>query len=96
MRRLSRYSSGKAPSSYLDNFARNIRIIGILQAIAAAINNSLHTLSSVLAFIVYGTNHSLDPAIIFTSLALFNLLRVPLMCFCKLLHSSANHIMPDF
>jgi len=36
-------------------------------------------MASVLAFIVYGINHPLDPATIFTSLTLFNMLRTPLM-----------------
>ena len=45
----------------------------------------LPILASIPAFIVYGINHSLDPAIIFTSLTLFNMLRLPLMFFCKLL-----------
>ena len=44
----------------------------------------LPVLASIPAFIVYGINHSLDPAIVFTSLTLFNMLRLPLMFFRKL------------
>jgi len=44
----------------------------------------LPVLASVPAFIVYGVNHSLDPTIMFTSLTLFNMLRLPLMLFRKL------------
>ena len=45
---------------------------------------SLPVLASVLAFVVYGLHHTLDPATIFTSLTLFNMLRMPLMFFRKL------------
>lgn len=66
-----------------DDATRNIRIIVILRATIVAIGISLPSLSSVLAFVVYGINHSLNPAIIFTSLTLFNMLRMPLMLFRK-------------
>lgn len=61
-----------------------IRIIVVLRAGIVAIAMSLPILASVLAFIVYGLKHSLDPATIFTSLTLFNMLRMPLMLFRKL------------
>jgi len=64
-------------------FLRNIRTIVILRAGITSIGISLPVLASVLAFVVYGINHSLDPAIIFTSLTLFNMLRMPLMFFRK-------------
>lgn len=45
-----------------------------------AVAFSIPVLASVLAFVVYAlTGHDLNPATIFTSLALFNLLRQPLM-----------------
>ena len=43
----------------------------------------LPILASIPTFIIYGINHPLDPAIIFTSLTLFNMLRLPLMFFRK-------------
>ena len=67
----------------IDTSVRTIRFLVILRAGIVAIAASLHVLASVLAFIVYGLHHSLDPAPIFTSLALFNMLRMPLMFFRK-------------
>ncbi|KAG9243788.1 ABC multidrug transporter-like protein [Calycina marina] len=61
---------------------REIRSIQILLAIRNAINAvsmSLPIFASMLAFITYSlTNHGLAPAEIFSSLALFNSLRLPL------------------
>ena len=45
---------------------------------------SMPVLASVLAFITYSaTGHTLEPGVIFTSLTLFNLLRLPLMLLRK-------------
>lgn len=45
-----------------------------------AIAFSIPALASVLAFVTYSlTGHSFDPAVIFTSLSLFQLLRSPLI-----------------
>ena len=61
---------------------REIRSIQILLAIRNAINAvsmSMPIFASMLAFITYSlTNHSLSPAHVFSSLALFNSLRMPL------------------
>ncbi|PMD34604.1 ABC multidrug transporter-like protein [Hyaloscypha variabilis F] len=61
---------------------REVRSIQILLAIRNAINAvsmSLPIFSSMLAFITYSlTSHSLNPAHVFSSLALFNSLRMPL------------------
>jgi ABC-type multidrug transport system fused ATPase/permease subunit len=61
---------------------REIRSIQTLLAIRNAIlclSMSIPTFASMLAFITYSlTNHNLDPAPIFSSLALFNSLRMPL------------------
>ncbi|KAI9730944.1 MAG: hypothetical protein M1818_008019 [Claussenomyces sp. TS43310] len=61
---------------------REIRSIQVLLAIRNAINAvsmSIPIFSSMLSFITYSlTNHGLDPANIFSSLALFNSLRMPL------------------
>jgi len=66
-----------------DVFIRNVRSLLILRAGVTSVGASLPVLASVLAFIVYGINHPLDPATIFTSLTLFNMLRLPLMFFRK-------------
>ena len=57
-----------------------IRKILVIRAANQAMAFSIPTLASVLSFVVYGQTHpDFDPAIIFTSLAFFNLLRQPLM-----------------
>ncbi|KAL4963701.1 ATP-binding cassette transporter YOR1 [Aspergillus stella-maris] len=73
-------------SSFLDRLkeirTREIRSIQTLLAVRNAIlcvSMSIPVFASMLAFITYAlTNHSLDPAPIFSSLALFNSLRMPL------------------
>lgn len=61
---------------------REVRAIQILLAIRNAINAvsmSLPIFASMLSFITYSlSNHALDPARVFSSLALFNSLRMPL------------------
>lgn len=61
---------------------REIRSIQFLLAIRNGINAismSMPIFASMLAFITYSlTNHGLNPALIFSSLALFNSLRIPL------------------
>ena len=61
---------------------REIRAIQVLLAIRNAINAcsmSMPIFASMLSFITYSlTNHGLNPAYIFSSLALFNSLRMPL------------------
>ena len=62
--------------------SREIRSIQVLLAIRNAINAvsmSMPIFASMLAFITYSlTSHSLNPAHVFSSLALFNSLRLPL------------------
>ena len=62
--------------------SREIRKIQVLLAIRNAINAasmSMPVFASMLSFITYSlTSHALDPARIFSSLALFNSLRMPL------------------
>ncbi|KAK4057952.1 hypothetical protein OIO90_001171 [Microbotryomycetes sp. JL221] len=58
----------------------HIRNLLVIRAANAAIAMSMPALATVVAFLVYsGTGNGQDPAIIFTSLTLFNLLRMPLM-----------------
>lgn len=73
-------------SSFLERLEtirrREVRAIQILLAIRNAINAvsmSLPIFASMLSFITYSlSNHSLNPAPVFSSLALFNSLRMPL------------------
>jgi ABC-type multidrug transport system fused ATPase/permease subunit len=62
-----------------------IRSVQLLYAIKngmTAVGTSIPMFASMLAFITYSlTNHALDPAPIFSSLTLFNQLRLPLMMF---------------
>jgi hypothetical protein len=60
----------------------------LIRAGNMAVAMSTPALASVVAFIVYaGSGHSLTPAIIFSSLTWFQLLRLPLMMLRKLRHS---------
>ncbi|KAJ1032245.1 hypothetical protein NDA18_001737 [Ustilago nuda] len=62
------------------NELNGIRKILIIRSANNAIAFSLPILAAVLAFIVYSlTGHDLNPAIVFPSLTLFQLLRMPLM-----------------
>ncbi|KAF2454825.1 P-loop containing nucleoside triphosphate hydrolase protein [Lineolata rhizophorae] len=73
-------------TSFLDRIAeirsREIHAIQVVLAIRNGINAismSMPVFASMLAFITYAlSNHMLDPAPIFSSLALFNSLRIPL------------------
>lgn len=57
-----------------------IRSILLVRSAMNAISMSMPVLASVLAFVTYSaTGHSLNPADIFASLTLFNLLRLPLL-----------------
>ena len=61
-------------------FYRYIRSLLIIRSANNAIAVSLPALDSVSAFVVYSaTGHPLNPANIFSSLTLFQLLRMPLM-----------------
>lgn len=57
-----------------------IRSLLLIRSANNAVAMSMPVLASVLAFITYSaTGHSLEPGVIFASLTLFNLLRLPLM-----------------
>jgi hypothetical protein len=61
-------------------FCSHIRNILITRAANNAVAMSMPALASVLSFVIYSASgHPLDPGIIFASLSLFNLLRLPLM-----------------
>ncbi|KAH9945256.1 P-loop containing nucleoside triphosphate hydrolase protein [Epithele typhae] len=83
---------------YLDRIAElraremgYIRSLLVIRSANNAIAISLPALASVLAFVVYSvTGHTLNPANIFASLTIFNLLRLPLMFFPLALSSTAD------
>ncbi|PPQ64144.1 hypothetical protein CVT24_008774 [Panaeolus cyanescens] len=57
-----------------------IRSLLLIRSANNAVAMSMPVLASVLAFVTYSaTGHSLEPGVIFASLTLFNLLRLPLM-----------------
>ena len=78
---LVRDSLRKARSDFLFQLRP---IVVIIRSANNAVAVTLPALASVLAFIVYSaTGHSLDPANIFASLTLFQLLSMPLILLRK-------------
>ncbi|KAJ7056631.1 ABC transporter [Mycena amicta] len=68
----------------ISQFRRNemgyIRSLLLLRSSLNAVAMTMPALASVLSFVTYAlTGHTLEPAVIFASLTLFNLLRLPLM-----------------
>lgn len=62
-----------------------VRSLLIIRAANTALAMSAPAMASVIAFLIYAASgHTLNPAIIFSSLSLFNLLRMPLMLFREL------------
>ena len=63
---------------------RYIRSLLFIRSAISAVSMSWPAIISVLAYITYSaTDHQLGPAVIFSSLTLFNLLRFPLMLLRK-------------
>lgn len=59
---------------------RYIRTLLLIRSANNAVAMSMPVLASVIAFVTYSlTGHTLEPAVIFASLSLFTLLRLPLM-----------------
>lgn len=56
-----------------------IRFVNMWTSLLMGVSSSLPILASVLSFIVYAISNPLNPADIFSSLALFNLMRFPLI-----------------
>ncbi|OJA17096.1 hypothetical protein AZE42_12735, partial [Rhizopogon vesiculosus] len=70
----------KRISEYRQNEMAYIRTLLLMRAAMSAFAISLPALASVLAFVTYSlTGHSLSAANIFSSLTLFQLVRIPLM-----------------
>ncbi|KAJ7510442.1 ABC transporter type 1, transmembrane domain-containing protein, partial [Mycena galericulata] len=67
-------------SGYRQKEMAYIRSLLLLRSGTNAVAMSMPALASVLAFVTYSlTGHTLEPSILFASLTLFNLLRLPLM-----------------
>ena len=63
---------------------RYIRSLLFIRSAISALSLTLPAIISVLAYMTYSaTGHQLDPGVIFSSLTLFNLLRLPLMLWRK-------------
>ncbi|KAH9972120.1 ABC transporter [Lactifluus volemus] len=70
----------KRISGYRKNEMSYVRTVLLIRAANMALGMSTPTLASVVAFLVYaGSGHELTPAIVFSSLTWFQLLRLPLM-----------------
>ena len=67
-------------SPYLAIFLSYVRSMLLIRAANMAVAMSMPAMASVVAFIVYtATGHQLTPAVVFSSLTWFQLLRLPLM-----------------
>ena len=65
---------------------RYIRSLLLIRSANNAVAVSVPAFASVVSFVIYSVSgHPLDPGIIFSSLSLFNLLRIPLMLWRKAL-----------
>ena len=66
-------------SQYRKSEMKHIRSLLLLRAVNNAIAFALPALAAIVSFVVYAAiGHTLDPAVIFTALTLFQLLRLPL------------------
>ncbi|KAF8756166.1 ABC transporter [Rhizoctonia solani] len=69
-------------SGFRNNELKYIRSLLLVRSANNAVAFSLPVLASVISFVSYSlSGHSLDPAVIFASLTLFQMLRMPLMFF---------------
>ncbi len=67
----------KHKSYFSERFVRSLLLV---RAANNSVAVSMPALASVLAFVTYSvTGHQLEPSVIFASLTLFQLLRLPLM-----------------
>ncbi|KAF9237604.1 ABC transporter [Melanogaster broomeanus] len=81
----------KRISEYRQMEMAYIRVLLVLRSGLNALTISLPTLASVLAFVTYSlSGHSLDAGVIFSSLTLFQLIRMPLMLLPMSLSSIAD------
>ena len=74
---------------------RYIRKLLVTRSWLFAVAMSLPALASVVALVTYTlTGHPFNPAVVFTSLTLFNLLRLPLM-FLRMSRDMSQNIISD-
>ncbi|KAJ1301602.1 hypothetical protein OPQ81_008850 [Rhizoctonia solani] len=78
-------------SNFRTNELKYIRSLLLIRSANNAVAFSLPVLASVISFVSYSlSGHALDPAVIFASLTLFQMLRMPLMFFPVALSSIAD------
>ncbi|CAE6472878.1 unnamed protein product [Rhizoctonia solani] len=78
-------------STFRNNELKYIRSLLLVRSANNAVAFSLPVLASVISFVSYSlSGHSLDPAVIFASLTLFQMLRMPLMLLPVALSSIAD------
>ncbi|KAH7334391.1 ABC transporter [Rhizoctonia solani] len=78
-------------SGFRNNELKYIRSLLLIRSANNAVAFSLPVLASVISFVSYSlSGHTLDPAVIFASLTLFQMLRMPLMFFPVALSSLAD------
>ncbi|CAE7132182.1 unnamed protein product, partial [Rhizoctonia solani] len=78
-------------SSFRNNELEKIRSLLLIRSANNAVAFSLPVLASVISFVSYSlSGHTLDPAVIFASLTLFQMLRMPLMFLPVALSSIAD------
>ncbi|CUA69652.1 ABC transporter C family member 12 [Rhizoctonia solani] len=78
-------------SNFRNNELKYIRSLLLIRSANNAVAFSLPVLASVISFVSYSVSgHTLDPAVIFASLTLFQMLRIPLMLLPVALSSIAD------
>ncbi|KAF9203578.1 hypothetical protein BGZ49_006268 [Haplosporangium sp. Z 27] len=73
---------------------RYVRTLLISRSGIAAINLTVPVLAATLTFVTYSlTGHELTPAVVFSSLSLFNIMRMPLMIFPQVVSGMVDAIV---
>ncbi|KAF9086556.1 hypothetical protein BGX27_003172, partial [Mortierella sp. AM989] len=71
-----------------------VRTLLIARSGIAAVNLTVPVLAATLTFVAYSlTGHELTPAIVFSSLSLFNIMRMPLMIFPRVVSSMVDALV---
>ncbi|CAA7257506.1 unnamed protein product [Cyclocybe aegerita] len=81
-------------TKYREGEIKTIRAVSVVTALLVALFTFVPILATVLSFITYAlTGHDLNVAIIFTSLQLFNVIRIPMIIFPFVLSSLAEFMI---
>ncbi|KAJ3517101.1 hypothetical protein NLJ89_g715 [Agrocybe chaxingu] len=81
-------------TKYREGEIKTIRAVSVVTALLFALFTFVPILATVLSFITYAlTGHDLNVAIIFTSLQLFNIIRIPMIIFPFVLSSLAEFMV---